>query len=157
MLYTEHGLTSQTPQRGMDHQTASDPSDRSASQADQQKIRAQLRKWQERLLDLTKSNPLLGLNRSRVSKLQVGHPSATDLFTWFVLGDAELRMPLVRRDYTAPDQSATSEKDKQPEPRLQVEPGDIEFVESPADVMRRLRRIYDNARSVASSWTCKAW
>ncbi len=42
-----------------------------ATQVDEKKIRAQLKKWQERLLDLTKGNPLLGLNRSRVSKLRV--------------------------------------------------------------------------------------
>ena len=34
------------------------------------KIRAELREWRKRLLDINQSNPLLGLNRSRVSKLQ---------------------------------------------------------------------------------------
>ncbi len=110
---------------------------------DEGKIRAQLRKWQERLLDLTKSNPLLGLNRSRVSKLRVTYPSATDLFRRFVLDEAELRMPLVRKEPIPLDH----EGDEQPEPGLHVEPGDIEFAESPADIMRRLRRIYDNART----------
>ena len=44
-------------------------------QVDEKRIRAQLKKWQERLLDLTKGNPLLGLNRSRVSKLCVTAPA----------------------------------------------------------------------------------
>jgi hypothetical protein len=43
---------------------------------DEQKIRAQLKKWQEHLLDLTKGNPLLGLNRSRVSKLRLADPKS---------------------------------------------------------------------------------
>ena len=36
---------------------------------DVERIRAQLKRWQERLLDLTKASPLLGINRSRVSNL----------------------------------------------------------------------------------------
>lgn len=41
----------------------------------------QLRDWRKRLLDISQSNPLLGLNRARVSKLQVKTPSAPELFS----------------------------------------------------------------------------
>jgi hypothetical protein len=30
-----------------------------------------LKRWQERLIDVSKSNPLLGLNRSRAAKLEI--------------------------------------------------------------------------------------
>ncbi len=46
---------------------------------DAERIRAQLRKWQERLLDLTKANPLLGINRSRVSKLRIVDPDPAEI------------------------------------------------------------------------------
>jgi hypothetical protein len=131
----------------MDPQTTSRSVEKVLPLFDTDKIRAQLRKWQERLLDLTKANSLLGLNRSRVSKLRVNHPSASDLFRRFVLDEAELRMPLVSREHIPSDQPRTSDRGEQPEPELRVEPGDIEFAESPADIMRRLRRIYDNGRT----------
>jgi hypothetical protein len=76
---------------------ASNPARQLIKSFDAEKIKVQLRKWQERLLDLTKSNPLLGLNRSRVSKLRIIAPLAGELFKSFVLEEAELRMPLVRR------------------------------------------------------------
>lgn len=112
---------------------------------DSQKIRAQLRKWQERLLDLTKANPLLGLNRSRVSKLRVIEPSVANLFEIFVVADEPvLRMPLVRRR-TLARQDADELQDQSQD--FSIEPGDIAFEAAPVDVLRRLRRIYDNART----------
>src|SRR5439155_19245004 len=61
------------------------------------RVRAQMRAWQDRVLDLTKSNPLIGLNRSRVTKLRVIVPDATTLFGRLVLDEATLRLPLVRK------------------------------------------------------------
>ena len=61
------------------------------SPADEKKIRAQLKKWQERLLDLTKGNPLLGLNRSRVSKLRVNNPTLNELFDKFIVSESEIK------------------------------------------------------------------
>jgi len=112
---------------------------------DKERVNAQLRKWQERLLDLTKSNPLLGINRSRVSKLKVTRPAASELFKALVLDEAELRMPLVTKEVPPPQQPGLSVGDESP--ALQVHPGDIEFDAAPIDLMRRLRRIYDNART----------
>jgi hypothetical protein len=64
---------------------------------DTDKVRAQIRIWQERVLDLTKSNPLIGLNRSRVAKLQVKAPALTEIFTTLVLNESAVRLPLVRK------------------------------------------------------------
>lgn len=112
---------------------------------DTARIAAQLRRWQERLLDLTKRNPLLGLNHSRVSKLSVTDPDGPALFDRFVVSEEELRMPLVRRKSSAPPREDGEES---VEDRYLVEPGDVSFdANSPDVLMKRLRRIYDNART----------
>jgi very-short-patch-repair endonuclease len=104
-----------------------------------------MRRWQDRVLDLTKSNPLIGLNRSRVAKLQVTHPAAEELFSIVVVSESAVRMPLVRRRPRAPLPDALF---KEPgEAELLVEPGDVTIDAKPADLMRRLRRIYDNSRT----------
>ncbi len=111
---------------------------------DAERIKAQLRRWQERLIDFTKANPLLGLNRSRVSKLKLASPSTGELFKRFVLHEEEVRMPLVRKRART---ALPLLEGEQEEELLQVDPGDVEFAASPLDLMRRLRRIYDNGRT----------
>lgn len=111
---------------------------------DKQRLDAQLRKWQERLLDLSKSNPLLCINRTRVSKLRVIRPDIADFFSALVLDEGELRMPLVTRQGSS---ALDAEVEEETSHELQIEAGDIEFAASPIEVMRRLRRIYDNART----------
>jgi hypothetical protein len=64
---------------------------------DIQKIDAQLQKWREKLIDLTKSNPLLRINHSRVSKLQAIEPDLENLFIALVRDGKTLKMPLVKR------------------------------------------------------------
>lgn len=115
-----------------------------ASSIDEQKVRAQLKKWQERLLDLTKANPLLGLNRSRVSKLRVIRPEPSELFEAIVVNQAEIRLPMaVRRT----QERLSSDTNGQKSDFYEVEPGDVEFAASPLELARRLRRIHDNART----------
>jgi len=123
-----------------------DPPQTPASRFDSARIDAQLHRWQERLLDLTKGNPLLGINRSRVSKLLVTEPDAATLFDRIVTQEEKLRMPLVRRKGRTRGASgiATEEPD---EDEYVVEPGDISVDAKPADLQRRLRRIFDNART----------
>jgi hypothetical protein len=111
---------------------------------DAERIRSQLRRWQDRVLDLTKSNPLLGLNRSRVAKLMVAAPNIQDLFNRLILNETELRLPLVRRPRR---RIGLAVEDTDDEPQLTIEPGDLEFEASPLELMRGLRRIYDNART----------
>lgn len=62
---------------------------------DMNRIRAQLKRWQVRLLDLSKVNPLLRINRSRVSRLRVAEPSAEAVFRDLVVAGGSLRMPRV--------------------------------------------------------------
>lgn len=111
------------------------------------RIDVQLKKWRERLLDLTKGNPLLGINRSRVSKLRVKDADEQALFASLVVNCDTLKMPLVKRvskgKYPDERQDAMSlETDVQ----YIIEEGDIAFEASPKDLGRLLRRIYDNGR-----------
>ncbi len=112
---------------------------------DHGRVKAQMRRWQDRVLDLTKSNPLIGLNRSRVSKLQVIEPDGDTLFARFVAGENRLRMPLVRKRAGQHNQASLLESDQDPD--FVVEPGDVTFDAKPLDIMRRLRRIRDNAHT----------
>jgi hypothetical protein len=102
------------------------------------RVRAQLRRWQEHLLYLTKANLLLSINRSRVSKLRVNDPAPHELFGYFAAPDeATLILPCAvkvpRRDDEAPEDTG-----------YRIEPGGLSFDAAPADLYRRLRRIHDN-------------
>ncbi|MBI4636258.1 MAG: DUF4011 domain-containing protein, partial [Candidatus Rokubacteria bacterium] len=113
------------------------------SPVDLERVRAQLKRWQEHLLDLTKANPLLGINRSRVSKLRATEPAPHALFRDFAVPDeATLTLPRVvkrpRRDGDDAGDGAVE---------YRIEPGDLAFDAAAVDLHRRLRRIYDNART----------
>lgn len=111
--------------------------------SDVTRIGAQLARWQERLLDLSRANPLLGLNRSRMTRLRVTEPPASQLFAAFVVGEAVLRMPLVKK-VRARSEPAEGEIE---EPTWTLEPGDITIDMPLPDLWRRLKRVYDNARA----------
>src|SRR5438128_150031 len=125
--------------RGKGVTSTPDRPEADAFRVDTEKIRAQIRRWQEKVLDLTKSNPLLGLNRSRVAKLRVTEPEAHDLFARLVIDENELRMPLVRKKHAAKSLDETEPTEIQEEQGLRIEPGDIELDASALELMRRLR------------------
>jgi very-short-patch-repair endonuclease len=112
---------------------------------DADRIRAQLKRWQERLLDLSKGNPLLGINRSRVSRLRVLEPSAEAVFRDLVVAERSLRMPRVEK--AGGTEEGGGEEGGEAEARYRVELGDVTFEAPPGDLQRKLRRIYDNART----------
>jgi len=125
--------------------TAIRPTTGSSDAVDRDRVKAQMRRWQDRVLDLTKSNPLIGLNRSRVAKLAVVDPSGDDLFNAFVVEEKQLSLPLVRK--RKPQAEQPSLEFAQEDQEFTIEPGDLEFEAKPLDLMRRLRRIHDNART----------
>ena len=119
---------------------------------DVQKIKVQLKRWQEKLLDPSKSNPLLGLNRSRTAKIKIIKPNYSDFFQKLVIGENQFRLPLVKKIkkrkseenldlFNADDQNEEKEIYK-------VEEGDVdvEFT-APIDLRKKLRKIYDNSRT----------
>ena len=105
-----------------------------------------MRLWQDRVLDITRSNPLIGMNRSRVARLRVTEPADDELVRLLVLEDQKLRMPLVKRRKSSASQRQLFNGEQQPQ-ELLVEPGDLTFEAQPLVLLRRLRRIYDNART----------
>jgi len=121
---------------------------------DSARVKAQLRAWQQQLLDLTKGNPLLGINRSRVSKLKVTAPSAASLWSRFAAGEESLRLPLVsRRSALVPDVGIAADENVDPqelEPEYTVRPGDLTFEGQAVDLFRRIRRIHDNGRTTVT-------
>ena len=99
---------------------------------DVEKIKTQLRVWADRLLDLKKSNPLLGINRSRVSKLFVKSPDPAVLFKMMVVDEGAIKLPLIlikkkkhKKDELQIELEDITHPDKEPE--IVVHPGDVEF------------------------------
>lgn len=132
-----------------DQETETSTSDSKAF--DVAKIITQLKIWGERLLDLTKGNPLLGINRSRVSKLLVKTPDTTTLFKMLVIDETAIKMPLILIKKKKKKQDSAQTKmeveDSEDEPEYTVDPGDVDFEGEPKTLRRLLKRIYDNGRS----------
>ena len=120
-----------------------------AGNFDLEKILLQIKRWQEKLLDMSKSNPLLGLNRARAAKLKITDPIAAELFLKLVLEAEEIRLPFVKKIKRRQSEGLFDESGPNEEKEVyEIEKGDLEFdVISPADLRRKLRRIYDNART----------
>jgi len=120
-----------------------------------ERIKAQLKVWSERLLDLSKSNPLLGINRSRVSKLQIKSIDTSLIFQKLVVDELTIKMPLIlikkkqkKTNKANKDQlSIESEENLQEEPEYEIRPGDIDFEAEPKNLHRLIKRIYGNGRS----------
>ena len=116
---------------------------------DVEKIRSQLKRWQEKLLDMSKSNPLLGLNRARAAKFKIKSPDIFALFQQLVIESNELRMPLVKKVKKKAENDLFNQNEPDEEKEVyKIEEGDIEIeISTPADLKRKLRRIYDNSRT----------
>ena len=135
----------------MTDQKTGTPSNNS-KEFDVSKIKTQLKIWGERLLDLTKGNPLLGINRSRVSKLLVKTPDTTSLFKLLVIDETAVKMPLILVKKRKKKQDNAQIKigevdDLENEPDYIVHPGDVDFEAEPKTLYRLLKRIYNNGRT----------
>jgi len=117
---------------------------------DVDKILLQLKHWQEKLLDTSKANPLLGLNRARAAKIKIVNPRSLEIFQKLVLENEEFRLPFVKRtkkQKSDPSLFNTEESNEEKE-TYKVEEGDIGFeFDDPIYLKRKLRRIYDNSRT----------
>ncbi len=56
-----------------------------------------LKSWQERLIDVSKSNPLLGLNRSRSAKLEVISPDFKSIAKILIEDEGVIKLPFVQK------------------------------------------------------------
>lgn len=135
----------------MADQTTETPINNSKS-FDVERIKAQLKVWAERLLDLKKSNPLLGINRSRVSKLIIKTPDIATLYKKIVIDETDIKMPLIliKKQKKKKNEAQMEMKDLidiEQEPEIVIHPGDVEFEGEPKIQYRLLKRIYDNGRT----------
>jgi len=115
---------------------------------DVEKIRLQLKRWQEKLLDVSKGNPLLGLNRTRAAKLKLKDSPSLDIFQKLVVEEGELRLPFVKKinKTKAIGTLFDPEEAEEEKENYEIEEGDLQLeVNSPIDLRRKLRRIYDNS------------
>jgi len=108
------------------------------------KIGAILKRWQERLIDVSKSNPLLGLNRSRAAKLELDKPDLSFLLKKIYIDDSTITLPFVQKKVKKKD--LLSEDDSKEDYVLHE--GDIEFVyPSVKELRSKIRKIYDNSKT----------
>ena len=126
--------------------------DNQTQQYDTERIMLRLQSWQEKLLDMSKSNPLLGLNRSRAAKLRIIEP-IQEVFSSLVVDEDELKLPLVRRIFKKTEQQnllLDANTDQQPKESYEyvIDDGDINFEKiALPDLRRKIKRIYDNSRT----------
>ena len=73
------------------------PNAAASTDVDAARVKHHIETWRERLIDLTKSNPLLGLNRSRVSKLRIVEPGLGSLYDTLVVRGDPLLLPIARQ------------------------------------------------------------
>jgi len=110
-----------------------------------EQLGAILKRWQERLIDVSKSNPLLGLNRSRAAKLEV---ESADLnrIAKVLLSDGSIKLPFVQKKA-----KKSLQLDEDPsintEEEYVLHEGDINFIyQNLGDLRQKTRKIFDNSR-----------
>jgi len=128
--------------------TTSKPNVLTSLKFEVEKIRVQVKKWQEKLLDMSKSNPLLGLNRARSVKFKIKSPDYLTFFEKLIQEEAELKLPFVKKKKKKKIDESLEENPEEENYIYEVEEGDMELEYSlPADLRRKLKRLYDNART----------
>ncbi|MFA5751065.1 MAG: DUF4011 domain-containing protein [Candidatus Paceibacterota bacterium] len=104
-----------------------------------------LKRWQERLIDVSKSNPLLGLNRSRTAKLEIENADLSILTKALLTDSAILKLPFVQKKpkrVTSSDEEESIEKEE-----YIFHEGDLDFIYSNlSDLRKKIRKIYDNSQ-----------
>lgn len=104
-----------------------------------------LKRWQERLIDVSKSNPLLGLNRSRAARLEIKSPDLSNLTKTLFTDGASLKMPFVQKK---PKRVLSTDEEVAPEVEEYVfHEGDIDFIFSNlGDLRKKLRKVFDSSQ-----------
>jgi very-short-patch-repair endonuclease len=115
-----------------------------------------LKHWRERLLDLSRRNPLLYFNSSRGTKIRITRPQVEKLYEAVVIREKSLAFPKPRTtnatDWGAPIPERSGVKGGTQELGPAEIPGDLSIdysVSSAADVVelqRKLQRLWKNAR-----------
>ncbi len=112
-----------------------------------------LRYWRDRLLDLSRRNPLLYFSHSRGTKIRIADPGPTDLYQSLVLSEKTLTFPRPVDRSVEDAQWSASEVGTDPHGSVAERPGDlvVDYQSGSAkDVImlqRKLRRLEANARA----------
>lgn len=111
------------------------------------KMEVILKRWQERLIDVSKSNPLLGLNRSRTAKLEIESADLSNLTKVLFTDGSVLKLPFVQKK---PKKVISSEEETPVEIEKEeyvFHEGDLDFIfSSLSDLRKKLRKIFDNSQ-----------
>lgn len=104
-----------------------------------------LKRWQERLIDVSKSNPLLGLNRSRTAKLEIKSADLSNLTKVLFTDSGILKLPFVQKK---PKRAALFDEEVPVENEEYVlHEGDLDFIFSTlSELRKKLRKIFDNSQ-----------
>ncbi len=107
-----------------------------------------LKNWKERLIDVSKSNPLLGLNRSRAAKLEVVSPDLSAIVKTLTEDEGIIKLPFVQKKTKKTLQIFDGEEQQKEEAEEYIlQKGDIDFHYSDlGDLKRKTRKIFDNSR-----------
>src|ERR1035437_2799984 len=104
-----------------------------------------LKRWQERLIDVSKSNPLLGLNRSRAVKLEIESAYLSYLVKTLYTDDGTIKLPFVQKK--AKRAVSTEEEIPVEKEEYIFHEGDIDFSYSSLnDLRKKLRKILDDSQ-----------
>ena len=111
------------------------------------KLEAILKRWQDRLINVSKSNPLLSLNRSRAAKLEIQSPDFSALIKILLTDGGSLKLPFVQKK---PKRTVSSEEETSAESEEYVfHEGDVSFIfPSLADLRKKTRKILDSSKTI---------
>jgi len=110
-----------------------------------EKLALVLKNWQERLIDISKSNPLLGLNRSRAARLEIKAPDFIFLSKTLVDDEGQIKLPFVQKKV---QRTLLAEDENDDGEQYILQNGDIDFIyPNLGDLRRKTRKIFDSSRS----------
>lgn len=115
-----------------------------------EKLGAILKRWQERLIDVSKANPLLGLNRSRAAKLEIESKDLDKIAKVLLSDNGSIKLPFVQKKARKALQLDEDPTVMTPEEYVLHE-GDLTFLyQNLGDLRRKTRKIFDNSRLTLS-------
>ncbi|MDB4978141.1 MAG: ATPase, partial [Candidatus Peribacteria bacterium] len=112
-----------------------------------EQLGAILKRWQERLIDVSKSNPLLGLNRSRAAKLEVESADLNKIAKALLSDSGSIRLPFVQKKQKKSVQLQLDEDPIIDTEEYVLHEGEINFIyPNLGDLRRKTRKIFDTSR-----------
>jgi hypothetical protein len=105
-----------------------------------------LKRWQERLIDISKSNPLLGINRSRSAKFEVDPEDLEKTVKALLSEDIQVKLPYVqKKSKKNPTLDEVVVDDTE---EYILHEGDVRFFyQNLGDLKRKTRKIFDTSRT----------